>query len=351
MTANGRTLIARLRARREYRTGKPIVLRFSLTNASARELAVLRRGTPLEGLITECLAVTRDGRPVRYEGIHVQRGEPEASEYLYIAPGQQIDVAFNIADSYRMSAGRYRIRFNAPIEAIVGSSSSTPSTLRADRRSGRARRREVGAGASFDVVGSGRALLTKAQKFAEVMAAAAAIPVAAPGAVLPPVLNGGDASRRTVVQNAHVAAADLCDRAAQVVASGAQPPYEDWFGQATLSRVQRVASTFQHVSAEFRSKTINYDLIGYGCASGWWAYTIRNTPGAPNIHLCDEFWKAPEEGLRSKPGTIVHELTHAVAGTEDFAEDIPSARALASAHPDQATKCAASHQYFAESLS
>jgi peptidyl-Lys metalloendopeptidase len=46
------------------RAGEPVPLSFRLTNRSAQPLAVLTWHTPLEGLLSNALEVTRDGAPI-----------------------------------------------------------------------------------------------------------------------------------------------------------------------------------------------------------------------------------------------------------------------------------------------
>jgi len=71
------------------------------------------------------------------------------------------------------------------------------------------------------------------------------------------------------------------------------------------------------------------------------------------ILLCPRFFAAPASGatwLDSLAGTLVHEVSHVAAGTEDAAYQPAAARALARRDPAAAAANADNHQYFVEAL-
>jgi len=71
------------------------------------------------------------------------------------------------------------------------------------------------------------------------------------------------------------------------------------------------------------------------------------------IYLCNSYWTAPQERctIDSKPGTIIHELSHfdILANTDDNAYGTDAAQILADTDPVGATQNADNHEYFAES--
>jgi peptidyl-Lys metalloendopeptidase len=89
------------------------------------------------------------------------------------------------------------------------------------------------------------------------------------------------------------------------------------------------------------------DLSSNGCQAGWFAYTYN---GSMTIWLCGGFWSAPLTGIDSRSGTIVHELSHSVAGTQDIVYGTVNAQTLATNNPGQAVTNADNFEYFAESV-
>jgi hypothetical protein len=92
------------------KVGEPVPLLFKLTNRSAQPLFVLEWHTPLEGLLSNALEVTRDGAPVPYEGRMVKRGAPTAEDYAAIASGASVEAEVDVSLGYDMKQpGTYRI--------------------------------------------------------------------------------------------------------------------------------------------------------------------------------------------------------------------------------------------------
>ncbi|MBF0274912.1 MAG: hypothetical protein HQK84_06745, partial [Nitrospinae bacterium] len=68
------------------------------------------------------------------------------------------------------------------------------------------------------------------------------------------------------------------------------------------------------------------------------------------IYLCGAGLSAPASGTDSKPGTIIHELSHftVIGGTDDHAYGQSGAQSLATSNPSNAILNADSYEYFAE---
>jgi len=95
------------------RVGEPLMLRFRLTNRSAQPVYVLNWLTPLEGLLGDFLKVTRGETAIPYQGPKVKRGDPEAEEYVTLAPGGTAEAELEVTLAYELTLpGRYRIAFS-----------------------------------------------------------------------------------------------------------------------------------------------------------------------------------------------------------------------------------------------
>jgi peptidyl-Lys metalloendopeptidase len=74
------------------------------------------------------------------------------------------------------------------------------------------------------------------------------------------------------------------------------------------------------------------------------------------MNLCNGFWRAAGTGIDSRPGVIVHEMTHIAAGTGDrdregrFVYGPTSVQRLATKGDGAAVMVADAHEYFLETL-
>jgi hypothetical protein len=112
------------------RVGEPVEVHFRLGNSTAQPLYVLTWHTPLEGLLSNHLRVTRDGTEIPYEGPMFKRGDPEAEAYVTIAPGASAEaqVEASLAYDFRQP-GRYRIEFRGPLMDVTPNGAEVPRPL------------------------------------------------------------------------------------------------------------------------------------------------------------------------------------------------------------------------------
>lgn len=113
-----------------HKVGEPVELTLRLTNPGARPLFVLKWHTPLEGLKNNFLEVTRAGTPVEYQGPMFKRGEPQAGDYVTVAPGATVQAKIDAALAYDFSKpGAYRIAFPGPLMDVASLQSEVPRPL------------------------------------------------------------------------------------------------------------------------------------------------------------------------------------------------------------------------------
>ena len=112
------------------RVGEPVELRFQLSNPTEQPLFVLKWQTPLEGLFGRHLEVTGDGVEVPYQGPMKKRGDPQASDYVTIAPGASAEATVNMSLAYDMQQpGRYRIAFRNELMDVTADKAEVPGKL------------------------------------------------------------------------------------------------------------------------------------------------------------------------------------------------------------------------------
>jgi hypothetical protein len=114
----------------QLKVGEPVQVTFRLTNPTAQPLFVLDWHTPLEGLLSNCLEVTRDGTEIPYQGPMFKRGNPEASDYVTLAPGGSAENTIEAQLAYDFSQpGTYRIAFRGPLMDVATQQAEVPRPL------------------------------------------------------------------------------------------------------------------------------------------------------------------------------------------------------------------------------
>jgi hypothetical protein len=91
--------------------GSPVMLRFTLSNAGAAPLQVLRWNTPLEGAwFARFVDVTHEGRALPFGGPMMKRGDPGVQAYVRLEPGASVSGEVDLALPFDLSKpGRYHV--------------------------------------------------------------------------------------------------------------------------------------------------------------------------------------------------------------------------------------------------
>lgn len=115
-----------------------------------------------------------------------------------------------------------------------------------------------------------------------------------------------------------------------------------YFGRpASARREQLLAANFGKIGGY-----LQHNIAYNKSTADEYAHVVVGTPD--QIWLGPLFFSAPWSGIDSKPGVIVHEVSHLAVPTDDIAYGEDAAMALAAAHPDQALDNADNYEYFAE---
>lgn len=99
-------------------------------NPGSQPVQLLRWATPFEpAWFAPWLEVRRNGRPLPYGGAKMKRGDPEAADYLAIAPGASASAGFELAPAFDVSApGRYTLRPRLVLHDLLVGSAPVPRT-------------------------------------------------------------------------------------------------------------------------------------------------------------------------------------------------------------------------------
>ncbi|MFT7835506.1 M35 family metallopeptidase [Saccharothrix sp. BKS2] len=324
----------------EHRLGDPVVLDFELRNATDRDVSVLVWDTPLEGGTLRFVRVHRAGVEVPYDGRSIKRGDPSAASYAPVPAGGAVHASFDLTSAFAITEpGDYTATLDARLRDVVTGAPSTRA--RADLAGVALEPVAVG----FRVLPGGPARITGG----ETARRSAATPAgrAEPN---PPAFDGGTDTERRQITRAHEQGFRYTRDAFREVPEGEAPPrrYKKWFGAFGENRYQRVHDSYGAVLRYFTQETITYTPHGEGCRDDYYAYTYFD---AKAVWLCPVFWRIEMTGLDSKAGTVVHELSHAAAHTEDHVYGTEAALRLAEEEPGKAVRNADNYEYFAETTS
>ena len=349
------TLKGELIAAEVYDSAEPVRVRFDLTNAGPEDVYVLKWYTPLEGLNSDCLKVTRNAKSkVAYDGPLIKRGNPGPDDYILIPAGETVSADVDVSESYAVSKpANYQVELN--IQALEHVAAPAPAIAEKAQVLARAKsspqlQAVTDGQTTFKVKKGSLQIPTRgaaARRVSETLAKSseadlsegAAESAASP---LPPILTGGTTSQQASAEQAHIDGFQLCVAALTGLGNTAQ--YQEWFGAHTPSRFTKVKLALTKIRDRMNTVTFTYDLTGAGCKSGWFAYTHK---GDTTIWFCGAFWAASATGTDSKAGTIVHEHSHSDADTDDLTYGQTNARALAMSKPAQAVRNADNYEYFA----
>ncbi|KAL9964456.1 hypothetical protein ACROYT_G028101 [Oculina patagonica] len=108
-----------------YQTTEDVKCDFNLTNIGDRAYSVLTWNTPLNKLAPKGLAVTRDGKKLKYDGILMKREAPGRRDFVTIAAGENLSSKFDLSSDYDTAKpGTYTVAADIYLEYKEGSVSN-----------------------------------------------------------------------------------------------------------------------------------------------------------------------------------------------------------------------------------
>jgi Lysine-specific metallo-endopeptidase len=347
-------LKARLTSKASYESDEPVRVKFDLANREDQDLYILTWYTPLEGLISDCLRVERDGVRLYYDGLLAKRGEPTRENYVLVPAGRKVSNVFDLNSAYDVSdPGNYSVALETEIrDYFFVSPTMTLEEHIAERRQLSLAQSIQSDEERFIVVpsevpGKGRRLLTKGEEARELAPPPSEEELMLENVgVREPAVSGGTAGHQAQARQAHFDTYDLCVGAMGMLAN--DNVFREWFGIFSDQRLQRVRDSFSRIKNQMESRTFTYAVSGPDCKINMHAYTHM---GITQIWLCDPFWSSPAIGPDSKACTLLHEHSHASASTQDLIYSRDDCRALAQVNPDKAVINASNYEYFAEAVS
>lgn len=313
--------------------------KFTIVNHGNANVNILKWDTPLEGILSDFMTVTRDDIKVQYDGIHIHRTTPTMSDYHYLSLSQSLSVTVDISTAYSFKeSGYYSIQYTGPlvyktVPAIPGLPSMT-STSTDDT---------VYASTAIDLFGGGVSHQTVGEMMREHSKDSIIVSGKRKKLINPKFCGRSSQSQRHTTLLIHKTIYTYLNSAIQDVDKD-KPHYKRWFGARTPNRVSRVRKAFKDIKAFLVTKQFTYWYNGRHCRPRVLAYTWQ---GSRHIVLCPLQYRLPHIiHAYSQLNTLLHEQTHAVAYTDDLGYGVRRALRLARLYPNKAINNAANYAYY-----
>ena len=92
---------------------------FEFLNVADEDYYLLKRNTPLEGLLSQFVAVYHKGRTLKYEGILIHRDPPTKDEYILLKAGQKVSATVQINKAFTLiNDGGYTVEYIRPLVVL-----------------------------------------------------------------------------------------------------------------------------------------------------------------------------------------------------------------------------------------
>ncbi len=301
-----------------------------LTNNSDKSLKILKWNTPLETTLSaNIFDVSVDNKKMRYKGRLVKRGKPTEEDYIIFQAKESKTVSLDLSKYYKMDEkGIYSLIFKGNIKFSIKDSSTQLKSFEENTKIDLKKAKPNSNALEFNFTP-----LKKNEILAKEVAS----------------YNGCSASQITDIDAAHDEAINISSTATSNMNSAntptSAPRYDLWFGDADITRHDKVKDSFFEIHSALDTKDIVFDCT---CDEDYYAHVYPDDPY--KIYFCNAFWSAPASKTDSKAGVIVHEISHftVVAGTDDHIYGKTGAQDLADSNPDEAVENADSYEYFAE---
>lgn len=305
-------------------------IHFTARNASSRPVEVLTWELPAERQSANILTVTRNGTRVAYRGRLVKHAPATDVDYIHLAPGGSYTATVDLAADYDLSrSGDYTVQLRA---------------TRARVRPGGMSAATVEVQSSAGVFHTTTGIQSSAEPAHRGRTSAAAGDDTGDG-----TNSGCSQSQESQLQQALAGAAQYTSNASTWLSghSSGGDDYETWFGTFDSDRFDHVSTTFSQIASELSGETVTFDC---SCDDSAYAYVSPDEPY--NIHICQAFWNAPDEGYDSMAGTLVHESSHFTVngGSDDHVYGVDGGKELAESDPESAVTNADNLEHFAEGL-
>ena len=313
---------------------------FDYTNNAQEEYYLLKRNTPLEGLISPCITVSRQGNPLEYEGIIVHRDAPNQEDFVLVKSGETVSASVKLNDAFIFNSdGHYTITYNTPLKCV--------SKDNMNAQSEEAKMSEVAVEESTTLLMDNTGLLSRPdtqEEEDEDQADESSDTVEIESCSSARLIGGTSKQRRHIIL-AHRRICSKFSRARKYVKNNSH--YRTWFGKYFFLRALVVRRILTACYNGIRRNTVTYRINHSKCKSNWNAFTYK---GSKTVYPCPAFHSkrvyCVRSGAPTKEGILMHEWTHAFGRTNDYTYGASANKKLAKTRPYRAIRNADTYEYF-----
>ena len=326
-----------------YEVGKDVTCKVVITNSDVRDYYLLKRNTPLDELGSHSFKITQDGNPVPYDGLLYQRTPPTSKEFILVPAKSSISTLINLSLTYSLKTSAY---YNIMLKTMITYYEHNISDTRSQFIDSNAQRFGVFGNQSVKKLTEAEVLRNNEYSIKTLNPRM----IYQPEGYMTPLIAGtpwpGEA---LTTLNVYRAVYQILTVSIRVVDTD-ESTYTKFFGLRNTGYVNTVRGVYSDIKQAMEKKTFTFYFNGEVCAtnSEIIAYTYRKST---TVYLCADYRSAPDvKGRNTKLGTLIHEMSHAVAYTEDIVYGRRTCMAYAQYEPEDAIRNADNYNYFCESL-
>ena len=330
-----------------YTLGEDIMCKVTIVNTHNTDYYLLKRNTPFDEIGSDIFSVRRDDEVLEYEGLLYQRMEPTTEEYVLIPAMSSISSEADLSRSYSISktGAVYTVKMDSILTYFKQGVSNTSYQHAVSNQ-------EV-----FGVAGESKSYrLTDAEVLRRNVSLIKTLDFdmstfVKVGAYRTPAMAG--TPRGNDIQsalNVFAASYNVLPKSFAAVDSNTRNLYTDFFGLRYSGYMDTVKGAYLNIKYAMENYQFTIYFDGPECLKiqNVVAYTFK---GSKVLYVCSIYRTEPDiRGTNTKLGTIVHELTHAVAYTDDITYGKANCLNMARNNPGQAIKNADNYHYFSEPL-
>lgn len=329
----------------QYTLGADVTCKVTITNNQDSDYYLLQRNTPLDSIHSDIFSVQSNGKSVYYDGLLFQRLPPTSDEYIRVPKKSSISSKVDLSRTYSFSSSA---RFTVILDSIFSYYESDMSNVSFQHVSSNME--------TFEMVGKEvDSRLTEAENLRRnassfIVETPSLYSSKTPAYRAPAFAGTPRGSDIAITQQVFVATYNVLDKCFSAVNTN-PTLYTTWFGQRYAGYMTRVRGVYQNIKSAMNSYQFTIFFDGPECVKiqNVIAYTYKRSTV---IYMCSLYRGEPDiRGSNTKLGTLLHEFTHAVAGTDDITYGQTNCRNLAQSNPNQAIQNADNYRCFTEPLS
>ena len=272
---------------------------------------------------------------------------PGPEEFILVAAGQTVSSTFDVSVAYDMSMdGKYSVVLDTYIEYAVG---SVERMNVAGKQGIHTKIAHISSPVvTFIISGGGSSKRTLGQmaRSLEMNERTSSISdfIKRTNAPREAVVVGNSALNAETKQVHRLAYDSVVSAISEIESNRSPDRFNTWFGKRDQVDLAHPLLVHQLIKQVLQRDTITYVYESPMCENNWFGFTYR---GTRKIYLCLQYKLEDITGMGdSKLGTVIHELTHAIGYTSDYAYGTSACRYLATSSPSKAADNGDNYCYF-----